>query len=40
MQMVIQYAEGPQGEPSLKGEEATEEDDLASEVLRGEDEED
>ena len=40
VQMVIQYAEDPQGRLSLEGEEATEEDDLASEVLRGEDEED
>jgi hypothetical protein len=40
VQMVIQYAEDPQGRLSLKGEEATEEDHLESEVLRGEDEED
>jgi len=40
VQMVIPYAEDPQGRLSLKGEEATEEDDLASEALRGEDEED
>ena len=40
VQMVIPYAEDPQGKLSLKDEDATEEDDLATEASPGEDEED